>query len=47
MNRLLSLLGVAVVMLFGLGACGNTDSVLVDLPLSDDKPTFLFFYTDT
>lgn len=45
MNRLLSFLSSILVMVVGLGACTNTTTT-VNLPLADDKPTFLFFYTD-
>ncbi|MGB7341165.1 MAG: hypothetical protein WBC91_19870 [Phototrophicaceae bacterium] len=31
------------VLLLGLTACNTTS---VDLPLADNSPTFLFFYTD-
>lgn len=37
------LLGLVGLLLFTLVAC-NTPTV--ELPLADDKPTFLFFYTD-
>jgi hypothetical protein len=36
---------IALVGLLGLAACqGNVASV--SLPLAQDKPTFLYFYTD-
>lgn len=44
MNRLWGIVA-ALIALLGLTACqGNTASV--SLPLAQDKPTFLFFYTD-
>ena len=45
-KQLLSLLSVTVVMLVGLSACVSTGTTSVDLPLANDKPTFLFFFTD-
>ncbi len=45
-KRLLSLLSIAVAMLVGLSACVSTGTSSVDLPLANDKPTFMFFYTD-
>lgn len=48
MNRLMLFLNVAILMLVGLGACTTAGSLSapVNLPLADDQPTFLFFYTD-
>jgi hypothetical protein len=48
MNRLMLFLNVAILMLVGLGACTTAESLSapVNLPLADDQPTFLFFYTD-
>jgi hypothetical protein len=34
-------------MLVGLGACTPAGNIPVNLLLAGDKPTFLFFYTDT
>lgn len=45
-HRLLSFLLLAVAMLASLVACGQAETTQVDLPLADDQPTFLFFYTD-
>jgi len=39
-NRLLGLLSMLVVI---LTACNTAP---VELPLAEDRPTFLFFYTD-
>lgn len=49
MDRLLQFLSVTILMLVGLGACapGDNTAAPANLPLADDKPTFLFFYTDT
>lgn len=45
-KRLLSLLSITVVMLVSLSACVSTGTTSVDLPLANNKPTFLFFFTD-
>jgi len=45
-SRLLSLLLLIAAMLASLVACGQAEITQGDLPLADDQPTFLFFYTD-
>jgi len=46
MGRVLSLLSLTVVIIAGLSACASGDNPSVDLPLTENRPTFLFFYTD-
>lgn len=35
-----------ILILMLLSACGAADNQQVQLPLADDKASFLFFYTD-
>ena len=41
--RLLRLLSLLLAALLALTACGGASA---ELPLAEDKPTLLFFYTD-
>ena len=46
MGRVFSWLSLVALIISGLSACTNGDTLSVDLPLAENEPTFLLFYTD-
>lgn len=44
--RLIALIGPLALLVLGLGACANGGTSSVALPLAEDHPTLLLFYTD-